>query len=413
MLMISAAAGIATYRYFATTPQSGVTVGLLVTVHNSKGQLINNDTRYMPHDLILNTFNEWLINLIAVGDGISTISQPITYMGDLSSYATSCAGTSCDWVNDCISPYYCGLSFAIGTGTVSPARTDTSLTTGYTPTSGSLYFPDTATNSAVCDTTTSITVTCNGAIVNTGASDTITGMSGSQSITSTATITEAGAFITGVSQNNRATTMIFHDTFTGIPVVSGDTVTVSYTLNLPSGITTNLANIIAAYLAGNLAGYANSNGPQSGTGETQVSISLTSTTDVVNTFYSWSNSNGGTTGGTYYPTNQNTASATNIGYMGIGTGTTAYTPSDIKMGTQIGSLNEFTSIAYTSTTASAVQYVTSTFTESTSNTITEAAGFQQMTQGGTSLDYMLFGTTFTSQTETAGTPYGISMNIGD
>lgn len=355
---------------------NGITAGLLVTVHNAEGQLIKNDTRYLPHDLILDAFNNYIASLLDYGTLNTNTGAPGNYFFD--SYSSDCpsAGPSTT----------CGIALEIGTGTGTVARTDTALFTVY-----SGLFADTSTNPTFKTSSSINGATCN------AASETITGIGGTQSITSSVTITEAGMYATALG----ATILWTHDTFTGIPVVSGDTVSLSYTINLPTGFSANMCNVLAGVLAGNI-----------GSGD-YVPITLTPVSGSAVTFYTWTASGCNSNCGYILSAQDNAAGASQSDAIAIGTGATAFSYSSVSLTSKVSPYQAPTIRTYTSTTALATNYFTTSFTLSTSNSITEAGYFLSLTSSGTQNWYLMFGTTFTGQSETANVLYGLSIAVGD
>ncbi|MDE1824344.1 MAG: hypothetical protein KGH74_03525 [Candidatus Micrarchaeota archaeon] len=223
----------------------------------------------------------------------------------------------------------------------------------------------------------------------------MTGISGSQAITSSVTIQEAGLFSKGYAAAGG--TMLFHDTFVGINVINGDTVTISYEIDLNnSGLNDNFCRFIAGGMTGNLAGGGASN------------VTITSTSGSTLVVDLWCNA--GSAVGTDVP-NKATAHSTSCGTppstepMAIGTGSSAFTTSSLALTTMVGSYTQVASASYVSPT----NYWTTTFTVGSSNTIGEAGMF--LTISG--VNYMFFALTFTGQSETANTPFGVTIRMSD
>jgi hypothetical protein len=376
LIILSAFDGIMIYQHSLTPQQqfnnalSQISVGLTVNAYHS-GQTNPYATRYLPHDLITDKFNQWITDIFGtMGTSITAISG-LTQIGTITNGACSNAYA--------LVSNYCGVFFEIGTGT-GTSKGDTVLTTPYTPSGGALQFADTATNPTFI--LYSSGTTANGATCNTGSTDTITGLGGSQTITGSVTITEAGLFIAYSVTN----VLFFHDDFTGISASSGDTVAISYTINLSNaGLTTNFCNFLAGYLAGNFQG-----GTSSATDKVQ--FSMINTGNTPSTFDSWC------IGGSYKPTTTTCTSTSAIDKMGIGTGNTAFTPASYQLNNEVGSPTTITADAYSSPTC----YWTTSITVGTTNTILESGMF--ITLSGN--NYLMFAITgFSGQTQTASVPF--------
>jgi hypothetical protein len=353
------------------TADPGLCISATLTVRAyHAGQSAPYYDRSFPNDPIVDQFNKLLIDVFDRGSGVGVQNSASTYIGS----AWGCAA------------YGCGTYLEIGT-TAGTSRSDTTMNAGYTPSGGALQIEDTGTNPVQITNTAANPATCN-----TGTTDTITGISGSQPITGSVTIQEAGLFV--YYDAGDLNQMVSHDTISpGISASNGDTVTVAYQINLSNvGLTTNFCKVLASWLSGNLA-----------TGDYE-STSLYNTADTANAYYTVC-SPVGTNWGFY--TSSSCTAASQFGRLGIGTGTTAFTPAAVALTAQVGSTTQIAGIGYLSST----MYWTSTITVSTSNTIGEVGLFVYTTTSG---NILMFATTLSpTQSETASTPYGQTIRLGD
>lgn len=363
-----------------------ITVGLTVWANYPNGTKIPGSVRSMPNDLILDAFNKLLEDVLVTGDSFSLLTT-----GGLALYVFNVESASGTFSCAASSSISCGVEFEIGTGGTSVTRTDSGMTTGYTPGGGMLAFPDTAENPS--PTTTPNTAACNIG----GATDYVYGISGSQVITSSVTINEIGLFARGSAYSGQASSMMwFHDGVSpGISVVSGDTVTVNYQINLNNpGFTNNFCYLIASMFTGNIA----VNGADA--------FSLEATDGTTNTFYNWcGNNNVANQVATPFSTSNTCTTHTGQGKMEIGKGTTPFTPATYALGSILGSASAISSRAY----SSPQNFYTTTFTISGSNSITEACEGIVLS----AKFYCMFGLTFTGQPQTSGVPFGFTLRTGD
>lgn len=366
------------------TPQ--ITVGLTVWANYPNGTKIPGSARFMPNDLILDAFNKLLEDVLVTGDSFSllTVTSPTPY-----TFITYSGGAALCTSSNSIS---CGVEFEIGTGGTSVARTDTGMTTGYTPSGGMLAFPDTAENPS--PTTTPNTAACNTG----GTTDYVYGISGSQVITSSVTINEIGLFARNAFNVGSASSMMWlHDGVSpGISVISGDTVTVNYQINLNNpGFTNNFCYLIASMFTGNIA----TDGADA--------FSLKATDGTTNTFYNWCGYSNvyGNQVLTPFSTSNVCSTHTGQGEMEIGKGTTPFTPATFALSSILGSATAISVRAY----SSLQNFYTTTFTISGSNSITEACEGIVLS----SKFYCMFGLTFTGQPQTSGVPFGFTLRMGD
>jgi hypothetical protein len=372
------------YASHQLTPQTvakdavnSISLSIDVKAYHSDGQLYAE--RNLPDDLINNNLNTLLLQMFTPNqscDNYLTTSDSYT---TLLIYGGSCSGAATflyDGNAVCNSVPYCGTRIAIGTGANTPTRSDYQLQTIYGG-----YFTDTS--SCV-----------------TGATDTVQ-ITGSDSITSTVAITEAGLFSSFNYFSGIVSFMLSHDTFTAINAVNGDTVTVTYDLNLNnSGFTNQFCNWLAAIFQGSV---------QSTFSNT---VTLTDTSGNIATYSVWC-SNGGDTYLISSGSSCNTSVLTNTNafiLMEIGTGINAFNPSSTHLTSPIGSPTPISNTVYSS--ANGQIYYTTTFTGiSSSNTITEAGVFLSLT--ATPHLYLMFALTFTGQSQTANTPFGLSLEFTD
>ena len=328
-------------------------------------------TRVMPNDPIVDGFNKFLVDYFDRGSGQAALCPyaACAFIGNTGS--TSCPA------------WGCGSFLEIGT-TPGTSRADTALNAAYTPSGGIVQMQSTAENPQQ----PSGAVAATPATCNTGTTDSVTGISGSQPITGGVTIQEAGLFLESAYP---ASYMVSHDTISpGISASNGDTVTVAYAISLSNtGITTNFCNWFAGLMTGNM-GATN-----------HVTVSLTNTAGVTNSFYVWCTSGAG-----FHIWTTSCADPTQLAKIGIGTGTTPFTPASVALTAQVGSRTQVSGIGY----LSPVMYWTSTITVGTTNTIGEVGMFLTLSAN----DYLFFATTLSpTQTETASTPYGQTLRLGD
>ena len=355
-------------------------VSLWVKAYSPSGQLIAQ--RNASNDLILDTFNIWFTYLLGAGStGISCASEGAGLVDPCNAFGNTatCSGT----------PTVCGVLLGVGTSSTPAARSDTGLGTQF----GAL-FADSGVNAAP-------TSTADPSLCHTGTTDEIYDINGTTTVGSTTTIKEAAAFIKG-SYSATYTMIIFHDVFDGIAVTSGDTVTVSYQVNLANaGLTTNLCYLLAGFFTGNI----------SATGKT-VSIFMTTTSGATGgldeQFLPWCN--GGGLGKVY---TVGCGSSSQGAYEGVGTGNTPFTPASYSLTTQVGAYTYPATNAYSSTLGTATMYWTSTFTIATPNTLKEGGLFMYLTLNSVSSQFMIFALTFSGQAQVADVPFGISLWVTD
>jgi hypothetical protein len=372
------------YASHNLTPQTvakdavdSISLSIDVKAYHSDGTLYAE--RNLPNDLINNNLNTLLLemftpNVTCVSNYVSTSNTAL----NLETYnsAGACDGITYSGAGLCNTAPYCGTVEAIGSGTNAPARSDYQLQTIY----GS-YFADTS--SCVTGTTDTVQIT------------------GSDSITSSVSITEAGLFIHLVYGGSGVTMMLSHDTFTAINAVNGDTVTVTYDLNLNnSGFTTQFCNWLADILQGSIQS-TNTN-----------SVTLTDTKGNIATYSVWCNGSGGSVYQVIISSSCGTVLTNTNAFilMEIGTGTVSFTPSSTHLTSPIGSPTPISNTVYSS--ANGQLYYTTTFTGiSSSNTITEAGVFLSLNSAPNL--YLMFALTFTGQSQTVNTPFGLSLEFTD
>lgn len=371
-------AGNSTGNQCLQDPGLCITATLTVMAYHS-GQSTPYYNKSFPNDPIVDGFNKWLIDVFDVGQGLS----------EKCTYGSYCFVIGMDTVTYCTAANPCGAFLEIGT-TAGTARSDTALNVAYTPSGGQVEMASTATNPVLVTSGAANPATCN-----TGTTDSVTGISGSQPITGSVTIQEAGLFLGYTYTSTYYSAMFSHDTISpGISASNGDTVTVAYTINLSNtGMTTNLCNFLAGLFAGNIAG---------GT----VTVTLTQVGGSTGSFYVWCTVTAGSATSTQPLRTTGCVTASPSGKMGIGTGTTPFTPSSLMLTSQVGTRQQITAVAYVSPT----DYWTTTFTEASTNTIGEIGSF--LTLSGN--DYMFFATLLSpTQTETATVAYGQTIRLGD
>lgn len=365
----------------------GVTVGLDVKAYHA-GQTTPYAHRYLPNDLVLDNFNNFLKAFFGQTQtdsqcaSVKNVAGTTNNLNILYFSSGTCSSASSIWGfeqtnNNCDTIPYCGGRITIGTGS-SVSRTDFKLQTQYNS--------DVSVSTSIC---------------NAGATDN-DAISASVPITSTVGIQEAGLDLMGSTQsgNYNGPWLMFHDSFTTINAVNGDTVTVTYTINWNNaGFNFNICTTFAAIFTGsiNAANYAANVG---------VSVTLTKTGGGTNTFYVWCNKASGAI--TLWATTSScgVTFSTNNAYIAIGTGTTAFTPTSTQLNTQLAT-STITTYQYSSTNGQV--YWSTSFNIGTTNTITEAGLFNTINSN----NYMFAAKTFTGQTETANTAWGITLQVTD
>ncbi|MDG6968657.1 MAG: hypothetical protein JRN50_04275 [Nitrososphaerota archaeon] len=373
IVTIVLSAGVGVYGLAArSSPQktpeapAGITVGLKVSAYHP-GQSQPYAVRNLPQDLVLNNFNNYLLTFMAPGQFQN--QNFVNSAGTTGSKSAWHDSQIFDESSGCGASSGCGGIVAIGTSTTAPARTD------YGP--GAILGTYTTVTSSTCST---------------GTTDSVV-FSGSVAVSATATVTEAvGGVHTLDSADQVGPYYFFHDTFTGIAVVSGDTVDVQYTVSLGSaGFNVNLCN----YLAGLFSPI---------TSAAAVSVSLTDSAGTANTFYMWVPVD---SSGCALSTSSTTCSGpAQSPVMGIGTGTTAYTPTTHWLTTAVATTTTLDEYSYVSGTTSYI-YLGAGFTGASGDSITEAVQGLVLSSN----DYLFFGSTFTAQS--AGSSFGITMDISD
>ncbi|MDA4122814.1 MAG: hypothetical protein OK456_06510 [Thaumarchaeota archaeon] len=212
---------------------------LSVKVYNH-GTLVGSAT--VNGDLVMNNFMNWLQGWMVYETPSGAASTFV--MTDTSGTArmlygrdSSSTTATCTWACENTVPPYAGGYIGVGTGTTAPARTDSKLgalypagetyTQALVPVQPPTYDPSTG------------NIVFGGAIIAGGS----------------ATISEAGYFenwyLTGFAVWD--TFMMFHDTFAGIAVSAGNTISVQYTVQLGSvAYNNNLGILLTAIFANTL-----------------------------------------------------------------------------------------------------------------------------------------------------------------
>jgi hypothetical protein len=200
-------------------------VGLKLILKDADGRIAH--TAYYPDDLILNNFQNFMQTWLT-GTAVNTAAT--TTMTD----DGGTSRTPTIWpLNSATNNYFTfnnaaqsGAEIGIGTSSTAPARADRALTTkvlAYVFVGNSAY------------DTVSQNVTVSATFTETGS----------------ATIQEAGLFVHwDYTSTTLADFMLFHDTFTGIAMTAGQTLTVQYIIPLKStGFNNNFGYILASLLS--------------------------------------------------------------------------------------------------------------------------------------------------------------------
>jgi hypothetical protein len=386
-------------------------VGLSLRINVSDhGRLIS--STYIPHDLLNNNFFLALAGIFDNAQSGATVSEAL--------YNT--AGTSTTmyfWGGGAPTNYPCSYTLGggwgcaaggggglveVGSGGTAATRSDTAL---------SIPFEGFVATSTTCvaGTTDSVTV------------------SGSENANTGVTLQEAGLFYSwGGGGYNPNIFMLAHDTFPGVVVSAGNTITVQYTLSLNSpGFNYNLCN----YLAGALT---QPNGA-SGTVKTPTPyLAFTDTTDRPTGFASTCYMSGSfpflpfliplassspvSSGCVPYSSGAQTENTVQIC---VGTGTTAFVPTSFALSAQTN-CNYVTSTSYDS---AGNLYVTANIIVTPGATISEAALYITLpnacinfvsTGAGSCGTYgtdtlMFMASTFSGQVVANNSPIGITFQI--
>jgi len=213
----------------ATSQNFPLSAQLSVKVYDSTGALQASVTQ--NDDMVMNNFMNFLSSWLTY-EG-STSSASTFTMTDTSGTAHTLAGrdsastaSTCTWACEITTPPYAGGYIAVGTGTASPQRTDYKL--------ASQYQSLVTVTQPTYDPSTGNIVFGVGIIAGTAAS-----------------ISEVGFFENWyIGSTNWDYFMMFHDTFTAVPVTPGNTISVQYTVQLGStAYNNNLGLVLAAILA--------------------------------------------------------------------------------------------------------------------------------------------------------------------
>jgi hypothetical protein len=385
-------------------------VGLSLRINVSDhGRLIS--STYMPHDLLNNNFFEVLAGIFDNAQSGAVVTETLYNIAgsSVTMYFWGINGNNpqnycpqyqfLGW--GCVNPGGGGM-VEVGSGGTAATRSDTAL---------SIPFEGFVATSTACvaGTTDSVTV------------------SGSENANTGVTLQEAGLFYSWETGGSSETFMLAHDTFPGIVVSAGNTITVQYTLSLNSpGFNYNLCN----YLAGALT---QPNGA-SGTAKTPTPyLTFTDTTDRPTGFASACSNGYGfypflvplassspvsTACSPYTSSNSQTDNTVQIC---VGTGTTAFVPTSFALSAQTN-CNYVTSTSYDS---AGNLYVTSNIIVTPGATISEAALYITLqgacinfvsTGSGSCGTYgtdtlMFMASTFSGQVVANNSPIGITFQI--
>lgn len=366
---------------------SDISVTLTVKAYHAHQQKAYYDQN-VSNDLILNNFNEMLGAFFARGSSASAITW--------SPPGTGGAAAGFDTSGGCgvATGSTCGAFFEIGTSGTAPARTDTALNSPYTPSGGDLAFPDTAENAVLTTSPTSATCV-------EGTTDYVDGISGAQVVTGTEGFQEVGLFLgVGYSYDllvEPNQVMVMHDTYPTIDAVAGDSVTVSYQIDLANaGFNNNFCEFLALLFTGNMATASAVSGNFENTGGSNVG------------FYLWCSESSYTDIKDALSTGATCGSASTVGQVGLGTSTASLSSSAYKLGTMVGGYGAWTTDAYPTSPGGTI-YWTSSLTISGSNTIAEAGIFLEMSSN----EYMFARITFSGQAQSSGIPFGMTLRIED
>ena len=209
-----------------------VSAQLSVKVYDSTGALKASETQ--NDDMVMNNFMNFLSSWLTY-EGASSSSSTFT-MTDTTGTVDTLVGrdststySTCTWACEISTPPYAGGYIAVGTGNTAVARTDHKLTAQYQ----SLV----AVTQPTYDPSTGNIVFGVGIIAGSAAS-----------------ISEVGFFENWYTSGLIfANFLMFHDTFTAIPISAGNTISVQYTIQLGStAYNNNLGLLLAAIFANTL-----------------------------------------------------------------------------------------------------------------------------------------------------------------
>lgn len=209
--------------------------------------------------------------------------------------------------------------------------------------------------------------------------------------TGSANVNEAGVMLVTGTQSTW-TILLIHDTFTNIPVVATDTVTVTYTIVHGAGFTQNWINFMEDFFY-----------PQVSYSDSDLTASLTDTSGGSRTVYTVAKSSGGNW---FMDTASNYPNCVQIG---IGTGTNAPALSDYELQTPVDSeAKTMAPIMQASINVTSA----ATITCGSARTVTEAGlyiwGYDT---GGTARQFLYWRDTFTGVSIDAGRQISINFII--
>ena len=213
----------------APTPNYPLAAQLSVKVYDSSGALKASVTQ--NDDMVMNNFMNFLASWLT-NEGYTSAPSTFT-MTDTTGTVDTLVGrdslstyNACTWACELSTPPYAGGYIAVGTGTTAVARTDHKLTTQY--------------QSLVTVTQPTYDPSTGNIVFGAGI---IAG--------SAASISEVGFFENWfIGTEYWANFLMFHDTFTAVPVSAGNTISIQYTVQLGStAYNNNLGTLLAAIFA--------------------------------------------------------------------------------------------------------------------------------------------------------------------
>lgn len=334
---------------------------------------------YQAHDLLTNNFYAFLTAFFTNAGSGGSVTWSLKDTSNTARTGTAWGGSgssSCCTSHDFgfIAPLGGGGQFEVGTGSVAPTRADYQLGGPYQS-----FF-------------TAITTAC----AATSSSSSFT-MTGSENAQTGATITEAGAFLNaGPSGGTAYNFLMARDTFAGVSVSTGNTITVQDTFTLNSaGLNRNFCTMLATLFSNVNFGTSQGFGGASTNIRAPIPLSTFFATIGANVTYTTDCGDaGGGAGhfqGIFTPlasaspsasscnwwTDGTGADTQNILYVAVGTGTSAFTPSS-------NSLNAFshssviTQVTYDN---AGDLYITATNVLSVQTTVAEAAIYLTLAKG--------------------------------
>lgn len=366
-----------------STPASGASsrlpfsVTLYVEPRHADGTLVA-PIQVLPGDLVLDNFNNILLSLFqncstppctaSLKDTAGTTRTP-------SIWGTATSSTFSLVTINAGNTAHAGGEAETGTSGTAPTRGDSAM--------------GAANPNAFTDETQHGCVTVSGKEVN-WLNTTITE-------TASVTIQEGGFFIFGaITTTTAARFMLFHDTFTGIPVVNLDTVKLAYKLTWNDvGFNQNLCRLFDS-LFGNGGLSANA-----------ATFALTDTTGANTNYCTWTTSTAVQSIVATSACTANAMAANNV-YLAVGASSPTFSPTSTALGSQINS-NGLNNAVYSSTLGEIWFNTGVKNPNAGSVTFTEYGVFVTLS----SKNYLFWAQTFTGVPVNPGLAIGVTTQVAD